>query len=142
MTTKDDLPPLPAHPYWHIGEDWSHKEILALQAYALAAIATHDTKREKVALIRTPNMVWHQAPPRWFQNSPDVERAWAYIEREGASAARQPAQEPFAPNTGCKTPGDCRKEGFCMDGWHCASLAGQPALEPIASWPFPDRSRV
>ena len=85
--TKDDLPPLPAHPYWHIGEDWSHKEILAIEAYALAAIAAHDAKlKEAQSVIRRCAAIMRG------DGVEDQGEAWdltlraldAYIEREGA----------------------------------------------------------
>lgn len=36
MTTP--LPPLPAHPKSHIGDDWTEKEIMVIEAYAKLAV--------------------------------------------------------------------------------------------------------
>lgn len=95
--TKDDLPPLPRSPVqsWMIDDDGAQHPCLVaptfsteeLQAYALAAIAAHDAKREKVLLVRG------KGERRWDvaltcevngERFSDNEYAWAYIEREGA----------------------------------------------------------
>jgi len=76
--TKDDLPPLP-DVLFGTGEG----ELI--EAYALAAIAAHDAKREKILLWRDPN--GRSTDARWRQvqaisGREFGEYAWAYIERE------------------------------------------------------------
>ena len=29
---------------------------------------------------------------------------------------------PVPGGEGCKSPGECKKRGFCMDGWHCTYI--------------------
>ena len=80
--TKDDLPP-PPEPDTFVGLNaaWFRTR---LDRHALAAIAAHDAKREKIRLWRHgKGTAWHigDANSELF---PRVEFAWAYIEREGA----------------------------------------------------------
>ena len=42
------------------------------------------------------------------------------------------AEDRFQPNEGCKAPHDCRRACFCLDGWHCASVADAAALRALA----------
>jgi hypothetical protein len=87
--TKDDLPPLPEHwmPLNLVGLDvnlWKPAIDRYAEAYARAAIAAHDAKRPKIRIWRhEEGSAWHtsDANPALF---PNIEFAWAYIEREGA----------------------------------------------------------
>ena len=42
------------------------------------------------------------------------------------AARREAEQKPFTPNKGCKTYDRCRRDGFCDDAAHCASLSEGP----------------
>jgi len=84
--TKDDLPPLPEPISGVDGPDgqWPLFVTDQMEAYALAAIAAHDEKRPKIRIWRhEEGSAWHtsDANPALF---PNIEFAWAYIEREGA----------------------------------------------------------
>jgi len=88
--TKDDLPLLPKPHILEIGS-FPAFTIEQMHAYALAAIAAHDAKREKVLLYRR---LGRSGPTPWnvcrVTSGIDAgidgfdEYRWAYIEREGA----------------------------------------------------------
>lgn len=86
--TKGDLPPLKAFfPTYMIDTDAARA---AIEAYRQAAIAAHDTKREKVLLCRMKaSSDFNGSHGFWLQTlgrevCDGYEFAWAYIEREGA----------------------------------------------------------
>ena len=89
MTTKDDLPPLP-EPDCGLGPKahWATYSDDAMHAYAMAAIAAHDSQREKVLLVRELDLhhKWHVASPVEVEGTRlnGLQYRWAYIEREGA----------------------------------------------------------
>ena len=97
--TKDDLPPLPEPKHEqrveYEGIARNGVEVTPLfdraqmQAYALAAIAAHDAKREKVLMMRTASQPewstgWLSKAELAGKRYEGIEYAWAYIEREGA----------------------------------------------------------
>lgn len=86
--TKDDLPPLPEHwmPLNLVGLDvnlWKPAIDRYAEAYARAAIAAHDAKRERMLFINTDSGLV-EATLDQYKRPSTVNGVWAYIEREGA----------------------------------------------------------
>lgn len=48
-----------------------------------------------------------------------VQQALAMVDQP-AHGERKPDPAQF-PHKGCKTPSECRRDGICADGWHCAT---------------------